>query len=169
MSFAVLRLRGKGDVRREVGDTLRMLHLTRQNHCAIVPQDPTFVGMLYRVKDHVTWGEVEAEVLARLLLRRGRQVGDRPIDDAFVKGHSKYKSIWDLSQALAKGEARLSDVRDLRPVVRLPPPRKGYRGIKRGYNDGGDLGYRGKAINGLLQRMLVEEAEDGISDTKAKR
>jgi large subunit ribosomal protein L30 len=162
MSFAILRLRGKGDLRRDVKDTLRMLHLTRQNHCSILPQDATVRGMLQLVKDHVTWGEVDAEVLARLLLKRGRRVGDRPIDDAFVKGHSKFKSIWDLSQALAKGEARLSDVRELRPVVRLPPPRKGYRGIKRGYHDGGDLGYRGKAINELLQRMLVEEAKDGL-------
>jgi len=162
MSFAVLRLRGKSDLRRDVKDTLRMLHLTRQNHCSIVPRDATYLGMLQLVKDHVTWGEVDAEVLARLLLKRGRQVGDRPIDDAFVKAHSKYKSIWDLSQAIAKGDARLADVAELRPVIRLPPPRKGYRGIKRGFNDGGDLGYRGTAINGLLQRMLVEEAKDGL-------
>jgi len=161
MSFAVLRLRGKGDLRRDVKDTLRLLHLTRQNHCAIVPQDPTYRGMLQLVKDYVTWGEVDPEVLAKLLLKRGRQVGDRPIDDAFVKSHSEYKSIWDLSQALVKGEARVADVRDLRPVIRLPPPRKGYRGIKRGYHDGGDLGYRGKAINPLLVRMVVEETTDG--------
>lgn len=162
MTFAVLRLRGKGDLRWQVKDTLRMLHLTRQNHCSIVPDDGTFRGMLQVVKDYVTWGEVEPEVLAKLLLRRGRQVGDKPIDDAFVKGHSQYKSIWDLSQAIAKGDATLRDVRELRPVVRLPPPRKGYRGIKRGFHDGGDLGYRGKAINELLQRMLAEEADDGL-------
>jgi len=162
VSFAVLRIRGKGDLRHDVKDTLRMLHLTRQNHCAIVPQDATHRGMLQLVKDHVTWGEVEAEVLARLLLKRGRQVGDRPIDDAFVKAHSKYKSIWDLSQALAKGDALLADVAELRPMLRLPPPRRGFRGIKRGYHDGGDLGYRGEAINELLQRMLVEEAKDGL-------
>lgn len=162
MSFAVLRLRGKSDLRADVRDTLRMLHLTRQNHCSIVPQDPTYGGMLQLVKDHVTWGEIDPEVLARLLLKRGRQVGDRPIDDAFVKAHSKYKSIWDLSQALAKGDARVADVKALRPVIRLPPPRKGYRGIKRGFNDGGDLGYRGKAINQLLLRMLVEEAKNGL-------
>ena len=162
MTFAVLRLRGKGDVRADVKDTLRMLHLTRQNHCSIIPQNPTYLGMLQLVKDHVTWGEVEAEVLAKMLLKRGRRVGDKPIDDAFVKAHSKYKSIWDLSQAIAKGEASFADVGELRPVLRLPPPRRGYRGIKRGYHDGGDLGYRGKAINELLQRMLVEEEADGL-------
>ena len=162
MSFAVVRIPGKGDLRHEVKDSLRMLHLTRQNHCSIVPEAPTYAGMLKVVKDYVTWGEVEPEVLAKLLLRRGRQVGDKPIDDAFVKSHSKYKSIWDLSQALAKGDAVLKDVRELRPMLRLPPPRKGFRGIKRGFNDGGDLGYRGKAINDLLQRMLTEGGTDGL-------
>lgn len=161
MTFAVLRLRGKGDLRRDVKATLRMLHLTRQNHCSVLPEDATSRGMLRLVKDYVTWGEVEAEVLAKLLLRRGRQVGDKPIDDGFVKSHSNYKSIWDLSQAIAKGEATLKAVQDLRPVLRLPPPRKGFRGIKRGFHDGGDLGYRGKAINDLLQRMLIEEGGNG--------
>ncbi len=156
MTYAVIRLRGKHDLRVSVDDTLKMLHLTRQNHCVIIPQDPTHAGMLRLVKDFVTWGEVDAETLAKVLLRRGRAVGDRPIDDAFVKAHSKYKSIWDLSQALVKGEARFKDVTDLRPVLRLHPPVKGLRAVKRGYNDGGDLGYRGQAINELLERMLFE-------------
>lgn len=157
MSYAVIRLRGKHDLRRTVEDTLKMLHLTRQNHCVVVPQDPTYLGMLQVVKDFVTWGEVDDQTLAKALLRRGRAVGDKPIDDAFVKAHSKYKSIWDLSQAIAKGEATLRDVRDLRPVLRLHPPVKGLRAIKRGYHDGGDLGYRGAAINELIQRMIFEE------------
>jgi large subunit ribosomal protein L30 len=156
MSFAVIRLRGKHDLRDTVQDTLKMLHLTRQNHCVIVPQDPTYAGMLKVVKDFVTWGEVDEQTLAKALLRRGRAVGDKPIDDAFVKAHSRFKSIWDLSQAVAKGEATLREVKELRPVLRLHPPVKGLRAIKRGYNDGGDLGYRGKAINQLIDRMLFE-------------
>lgn len=156
MTYAVVRLRGKTDLPRPIADTLRMLHLTRQNHCVLVPEDATHRGMLQLVKDHVTWGEVNAEVLAKLLLRRGRAVGDKPIDDAFVKVHSRFKSIWDLSQGIAKGEATLRDVRDIRPILRLHPPIKGLRAIKRGYHDGGDLGYRGAAINELLGRMIFE-------------
>jgi large subunit ribosomal protein L30 len=157
VSYAVIRLRGKHDLRSSVEDTLKMLHLTRQNHCVVVPQDPTHQGMLKVVKDFVTWGEVDEQTLAKALLRRGRAVGDKPIDDAFVKSHSRFKSIWDLSQALAKGDATMKEVRDLRPVLRLHPPVKGLRAIKRGYNDRGDLGYRGQAINALIQRMLFEE------------
>ncbi len=159
MTFAVIRLRGKHDLRVRVEDTLRMLHLTRQNHCVVIPQDPTYAGMLKVVKDFVTWGEIDEQTLAKALLRRGRAVGDKPIDDAFVQAHSKYKSIWDLSQAVAKGDASLREVAELRPVLRLHPPVKGFRAIKRGYNDGGDLGYRGVAINALIQRMLFEEGQ----------
>src|SRR2546430_8855630 len=97
MSFAVLRLRGKSDLRRDVKDTLRLLYLTRQNHCAIVPQDTAYRGMLQVVKDYVTWGEVDTEVVARLLLKRGRQVGDRPIDDAFVFFFQAEDGIRDLT------------------------------------------------------------------------
>ncbi|OGS48113.1 MAG: 50S ribosomal protein L30 [Euryarchaeota archaeon RBG_16_68_13] len=156
-AFAIVRLRGKSDLAAPVKDTLRMLRLTRQNHCVVLRDDATTRGMLQLVKDFVTWGEIDAEVLAKLLLRRGRAVGDKPIDDAFVKAHSEYKSIWDLSQAMAKGEATLKDVRELKPLLRLHPAVKGLRAIKRGYRDGGDLGYRGKAINELLARMLYEE------------
>ncbi len=157
MTYAVIRLRGKHDLQVPVEDTLHMLHLTRQNHCVVIPQDPTHTGMLKVVKDFVTWGEIDEQTLAKALLRRGRAVGDKPIDDAFVKAHSRYKSIWDLSQAVAKGEANLREVTELRPVLRLHPPVRGFRAIKRGYNDGGDLGYRGAAINELIQRMLFEE------------
>ena len=163
MTFAVIRLRGKHDLRASVDDTLHMLHLTRQNHCVILPQDATHEGMLRVVKDFVTWGEIDDQTLARALLRRGRAVGDKPIDDAFVKGHSRFNSIWDLSQAVAKGEATLREVQDLRPVLRLHPPVRGFRAIKRGFHDGGDLGYRGGAINELIQRMLFEE---GANDAK---
>jgi len=159
MTYAVIRLRGKHDLRTGVDDTLHMLHLTRQNHCVLVPQDPTYTGMLKVVKDFVTWGEIDEQTLAKALLRRGRAVGDKPIDDAFVKAHSNYKSIWDLSQAVAKGEATLREVAELRPVLRLHPPVRGLRAVKRGYNDGGDLGYRGAAINELIQRMLFEGGE----------
>ena len=39
---------------------------------------------------------------------------------------------------------------------RLNPPRKGWegKGIKKSYSVGGALGYRGKAINDLIKRML---------------
>jgi len=159
MSFAVVRVRGHVNIRREIKDTMQMLHLTRVNHLVFVPRNPDFVGMLNKAKDYITWGEVQPEVLAKLLLRRGRAEGDKPLDDAYVKANSKFTSVWDFAQAIARGEAGLSAVKGVKPMLRLQPPRKGYEGIKRSYKDGGALGYRGTAINELLARMMGEEGE----------
>ena len=44
---------------------------------------------------------------------------------------------------------------NLSPVFRLHPPRGGFKGsTKKPYSDGGELGYRGPAINELIRRMI---------------
>jgi len=152
VTWAIIRLRGKVTRSAQVADTLRMLRLTRQNHCVIVPETPAYRGMVKKVKDFITWGEVTPEVVAKLLLKRGG------LTDAVVKENSRFKSVWDFSQALAKGDATVADVKGLRPVLRLHPPKGGFIAIKRPFRDRGDLGYRGAEINGLLERMIFEEA-----------
>jgi len=41
----------------------------------------------------------------------------------------------------------------IKPLLRLHPPRKGLRGKKRSYQQGGDLGYHGEQINEMLYKM----------------
>lgn len=157
MTFAAVRVRGQVNVRGEVRATLAHLRLHRANHCVFLPDSPATLGMLQRAKDYLTWGDVAAETIAKLILKRGR-ASRRPVDDAFVKAHSRFRSVWDFAQAVAKGEARLSDVEGLTPVLRLSPPRHGFGGVKRPFRDGGALGYRGVEIVELLDRMIGEEA-----------
>jgi len=157
MTWAIVRIRGKVRRSAPVRNTLRMLALTRQNHCVLVREDAATKGMIQKVKDFVTWGEVSPEVLAKVLLKRARAAGDARINDAYVKANSRFKSIWDLAQAVTKGEARLADVKGLKPVLRLHPPTGGFEGTKRPYADRGTLGYRGKEINALLERMVFEQ------------
>jgi len=157
MTWAVVRVRGQVGLRNDVRDTLRMLHLTRTNHCVLVPETDAYRGMLQKVKDFVTWGEVTPETVQRLLAARGRVAGES-LADAHLKG-SAFKSVEDLAAAVSAGTARLGDVPAVTPVLRLPPPRRGFEGIKRGYRAGGALGYRGKEINLLLARMLETGAK----------
>ena len=157
MTYAVVRIRGHVTQRPEIKDTLRFLRLHRSNHCVLLPRTSPVEGMLLRAKDYITWGELDPTVAAMLLVRRARLPGDRRIDDAYVKANSKFPSINSFAKALAAGEASLEDVKDLKPVLRLNPPRGGLEGIKRGYNQGGALGYRGKEINALITRMLGPE------------
>lgn len=152
--LAVVRVRGTVGVRRDIRDTLRMLRLVRVNHAVIVDDRPSYLGMLQKAKDYITWGEINAETLAALLRKRGRLIGDKPLTDEVVRKYTPYKTIDEFARAVINFEAELSDIPELKPVFRLHPPRKGYEGIKRSWKEGGALGYRGEAINDLIMRMI---------------
>ncbi|UCE75162.1 MAG: 50S ribosomal protein L30 [Methanomassiliicoccales archaeon] len=154
MTYAVIRVRGSVNVTSEIKDTLNMLRLNRVNHCVILPETKSYLGMLQKVKDYVTWGEIKPETLAKLLIRRGKRVGNNKITDSFIKKNTKYKSVMSFAKAISKGEAKFKDLKDLKATIRLHPPRKGYEGVKRSYKAGGALGYRGADINALIERMV---------------
>ncbi|NYT13233.1 MAG: 50S ribosomal protein L30, partial [Candidatus Methanofastidiosa archaeon] len=42
--LAVVRVRGRVDVRKDVQDTLKMLNLTKANHCVIIDDRESFAG-----------------------------------------------------------------------------------------------------------------------------
>lgn len=157
MTYAVVRIRGHVTMRPQIKDTLAFLRLHRTNHCVLLPKSASVEGMLRRAKDYITWGEVDPTMAAVLLVRRARLPGGGRIDDAYVKANSRYPSINSFAKAVAAGEGTLADVRDLKPVLRLHPPKGGFAATKLGFRQGGDLGYRGAAINALLQRMLGPE------------
>jgi large subunit ribosomal protein L30 len=154
MTYAVIRVRGSVNVRGDILDTLKMLRLNRVNHCVILPNTKTYVGMLHKVKDYVTWGEIAPETLAKMIIRRGKVTGDNKISDGYIKKNSDYKSVMSLAKAISKGDIGYKDIASINPVIRLHPPKKGYEGVKRSYKSGGALGYRGKNINALIERMI---------------
>ncbi|MEM0449010.1 MAG: 50S ribosomal protein L30 [Methanomassiliicoccales archaeon] len=154
VAYAVIRVRGHSKIRSDIEETMRLMHLTRPNHCVVLPENDTVKGMLQKAKDYITWGEVDEVTLAKMIKFRGRLEGDKPVDDEIVKAGSKYTSIIALARAIKKGEATYSSLKGFKPVFRLSPPRKGYEGNKRSYQNGGALGYRGKDINELIERML---------------
>lgn len=158
-AVAVVRVRGHAKINRRAVETMEMLRLNRVNHCVILPQDATTKGMLQAVKDYVTWGEITHETIARLLFHRGEVAGGARLTDAYVKENSAHASILSLAKAVEKGEARLADVKGLKPVIRLSPPRHGYHGAKMPFSDGGALGYRGAEIDKLVDRMLPKAEE----------
>ena len=65
--FAIVRLRGEVNTRPEIRDTLKMLRISRVNHCVVVKEDPHFRGMIQKVKDYVAWGKIDEDTLAMLL------------------------------------------------------------------------------------------------------
>ena len=154
MAYAVIRVRGQPDVSYDIEYTMGLLGVNRVNHCAIVPENASTKGMLQKVKDYTTYGEINAETLAQLIRVRGRLSGDRMITDEYLAENSDFKTVDDLAKAIIENDYRMKDVEAAKPVFRLHPPVKGYEGNKRSYKNGGALGYRGEAINDLIARML---------------
>jgi len=70
--FAVIRIRGTGKIERSVADTLTIMGLSKSHSCAILEKNPTTLGMLAKVKDYVTWGEVKPDVLKQLEEKKGK-------------------------------------------------------------------------------------------------
>ena len=158
--YAIIRIRGRADVPPGVKKTLQLLRLHKKFHCVVYPADqPGLKGMLQKAKDWITWGEIDYQTLVELLKHRGRTLGDKPLTDEFVDeklGRYGVKGgIEGLAKALMEGKIKLHKLEIIKPVFRLHPPRGGFKkSTKRPYNDGGELGYRGEAINELIKRML---------------
>ncbi|NLU04258.1 MAG: 50S ribosomal protein L30 [Methanothermobacter sp.] len=151
--FAVVRVRGSAGVRRDIADTMEMLRLNRINHAVLVEDTPSYLGMLQKAKDYITWGEVDQETLTAMIRKRGRLIGGDRITDEYINEKTAYGSVDEFAAAVFSGEVKLEEA-GIKPVFRLHPPRKGYEGIKKAFNERGSLGYRGEKINDLLKRMI---------------
>ena len=152
--MVAIRVRGLSDISREMKETLQMLHLNRNCHAVLIDDRPSNIGMLRKVRNYIAWGEISKENVALLLKNRGRLVGDKKLTDEYAK-EIGYKSLDDLTEATYKLEVNYNNLPRVKPVFRLHPPKKGFKGkVKRSYAAGGVTGYRGDAINDLMKRMI---------------
>lgn len=152
--YAVIRVRGRVGVRKTIADTLKLLRLHRVNHCVLIPSTPSYEGMLKKVKDYVTWGEIDKPTLLELIRTRGRLYGEKEITDEYIREHTSFKNLEEFVDALLQQKIQYKDLPNVKPVFRLHPPIGGWEKTKRAFVEGGALGYRGKAINELILRML---------------
>jgi large subunit ribosomal protein L30 len=152
--LVAIRVRGTSDISQEIRDTLNVLHLNRNCHATLIDDRPSYLGMLQKVQNHVTWGEISKENIALLLEKRGRLVGDKKLTGEYAQ-ELGYKSLENLSEATFKVEVEYNHLPKVKPIFRLHPPKKGFKGkVKRSYAAGGVTGYRGEAINDLIKRMV---------------
>jgi large subunit ribosomal protein L30 len=148
-----IRIRGGVNVPHRDEDNLRMLRMDRNNTATLLDDRPDYLGMLQRAKDYVTWGEPSVETVRFVLEKRGRTVGDRPLDLDGLEalGHGSFDT---LASAIHSGDAEFHKLDGVKPFFRLHPPSKGFKkSVKRPYRNMGELGYRGEAINELAKRM----------------
>ena len=154
MVIAIIRIRGTVNLKPSIKKTLQLLNLTRVNHCTLIEENEYYKGMLQVVKDYTTWGKINKETLSTLIQTRGMLTGDKQITDEYIKTATSYTNIQKFAEAIYDKKIRYKELPEVKPLFRLHPQRKGYEGIKREFNNGGALGYRGEKINDLLTRMI---------------
>ena len=139
--LAAIRIRGMVGTSQRVESTMSMLRLYRKNYCAVVPGIPSYIGMLKKIKDYVTWGEIDDGTFKILADKRGEEFKGREAD---ANGKINYNDFMTF------------EGKKIKKYFRLNAPRKGFgkKGLKHSFKDGGALGYRGEAINELIKRMV---------------
>ena len=152
---AVVQVRGEVNRQQDVQDTLEMLNIHNVNHCALVPETDTYVGMVNKVNDYVAHGEPDAEVLETLLAKRAEPLEGRQadVDEEWLAENTEYDDFGALAEALLAEETTLRE-QGISPTLRLHPPRGGHKGIKKPTAEGGQLGkHTTDEINDLLESM----------------
>ena len=151
--LAIVRIRSGINRDRETLDALKLLRLGRINTAVLLRASPSQDGQIMKIKDVACWGPIEKGALIRLLVRRGRLVGDRRLTEGDLKKEMGYSSVEALAEDLLLNKVQLTSVRGLKPFFRLMPPST-RASRKRSSSDRGLLGDLGKGINAVLMKML---------------
>ena len=139
--IAVIRIRGLTGVRHDINKTLNELRLYKKNYCVVVPKNENYVGMIKKIKDYVTWGDIDENTYKSLVDKRAEEYKGRTSDSKGKISYNKFEEV---------------DGKKIKKIFRLNSPKKGYgrKGIKVSFKSGGALDYRGDKINDLLKRMI---------------
>jgi large subunit ribosomal protein L30 len=154
MTFVAVRIRGTVNVKPTIKKTLQLLNLTRTNHCVLLEEKPSIKGMLQIAKDYITWGEIDKKNLTDLIISRAKLEGNKNLTKDYLMSATSFDTFDELSQAILDKKIKFKEIPNVKPIFRLHPPKRGYLSIKNSYSKKGDLGYRGKKINRLIERML---------------
>ncbi|MFO8016400.1 MAG: uL30 family ribosomal protein [Candidatus Woesearchaeota archaeon] len=122
--IAVVLIRSLINIDKEIKDTLDMLRLRKKNTCVVIESTPSNIGRVKKVKDYVTWGEIDDQTLKLLIDKRGKKNPKNP------ERTKPFFSLHPPKKGFERG------------------------GTKSPFSKGGALGYRGEMINDLLKRMV---------------
>ncbi|MFH1506404.1 MAG: uL30 family ribosomal protein [archaeon] len=71
--MAIVLVRGLIGIRKNIKDTLFMLRLRKKHTCVVVDKNKSSMGMIFKVKDYVTYGEVDDATVKELEAKRGKK------------------------------------------------------------------------------------------------
>ena len=153
--IVVIRISGRIGIKKKIKDTLNMLRLYKKHNCIIIPNTQPYLGMLSKVRDNVTWGELDEKTCLELFKKRGKLAKKQFLTEEYIKDKLK-TDITTFTKDFVQFKKELKDIPGLKLFFKLKPPEGGFerKGIKTPFSMGGVLGYRKEKINELLIRML---------------
>lgn len=83
MNLAVILLRGLINSNRKIKETCKHLNLGRKHVCVVIEDNSVNKGMIKRIKDYVTWGEIDSEVEKELIKKRGTKTPEGKLKPFF--------------------------------------------------------------------------------------
>src|SRR3989454_11035589 len=104
-----VRLRGSDSDNQDVQRTMESLKLERTFQARLLENTPSNLGMLRSAKVLVAWGEINPDILGRVLEKRGERDGADGLDDGFLRLLGK-SSFDDLAKAVVAGETSLHEL-----------------------------------------------------------
>lgn len=58
-------------IKKDIKDTLDMLRLYKKHYCVVCDATPSLLGMIKKIKDFVTYGEIDSDTNKMLIDKRG--------------------------------------------------------------------------------------------------
>jgi large subunit ribosomal protein L30 len=127
--LVAIMVRSAIDANPKISGILNRMGLRKRLTLVVHKSSEEIKNQFKEIKDYITYGEIDEGYLTKLLEKRGQESETGKL---VVKG-KKYKRH-----------------------MGMHPPVKGFErgGIKKGFGQGGALGYRGQEISKLIERML---------------
>lgn len=151
--IAIVQIRGTVRTHPDVRKTLELLRLKQKHACVVVDDNEVSRGMIKKIKDYVTYGNVSEDMYVTMLEARGECVGKQTLKEVKLDAKKIAKEYFSNEIKLRDFEAKYQ----LKPYFRLHPPKGGFErgGIKKTFIQGGVLGEREeKDITALITKML---------------
>ncbi|MAG15757.1 50S ribosomal protein L30 [Candidatus Woesearchaeota archaeon] len=107
--IAAIRIKGTIGIDKPIENTLRLLHLHKKNYCSILEENKIIEGMLAKVKDYITWGEIEQETI-KLLEQKSKKQFIRLNSPRKGYGRKGIKKSFSVGGALGYRKEAINDL-----------------------------------------------------------
>ncbi len=84
MAIAVIRIKGRVGLNKDVNETLNRLRIRKKYSCVVLKGTPEEMGMIQKLRDFIAYGEIKDEVYKELVSKRGKKDKDNKLKPFFA-------------------------------------------------------------------------------------